>query len=177
MTKKTAKTQVERSDLPADTLLKWVEGKDGVYALKYSDVRRLADMFGRTTSPDFIMALAGHCVNVSGRNEANKGDKNVALALVDGIAPQDALEALLATQMAAVHIAMMRHSRLMAGAETIAQLDVHDRVFNKLARTFTAQMEALRKHRHGGEQKVTVKHVTVNEGGQAIVGNVNKGGG
>ena len=46
------------------------------------------------------------------------------------------------------------------------------RAFNKLARTFAAQMEALRKYRTGGEQNVTVKHVTVNEGGQAIVGNV-----
>lgn len=176
MTKKEVKTNQERSDLPASNLPVWVEGKDGVFALKYSDPARLVNMFGRTKSPEFIMALAGHCANVSGRGEANKDDKNTALALVDALAPQDALEAMLATQMASVHIAMMRHSRLMAGAETIAQLDVHDRVFNKLGRTFTAQMEALRKHRHGGQQKVTVEHVTVNQGGQAIVGNVNKGG-
>jgi hypothetical protein len=49
---------------------------------------------------------------------------------------------------------------------------------NKLMRTFTAQMEALRKYRTGGEQKVTVQHVHVNDGGQAVVGNVShKGGG
>ena len=34
------------------------------------------------------------------------------------------------------------------------------------------QMEALKRHRTGGEQKVTVQHVSVGEGGQAIVGNV-----
>ena len=51
-----------------------------------------------------------------------------------------------------------------------------ERAFNKLARTFAAQVEALRRHRTGGEQKVTVEHVTVNEGGQAIVGNVSHGG-
>lgn len=73
--------------------------------------------------------------------------------------------------------AMMRHSRLMAGVETIPQLDVQERVFNKLARTFAAQMEALRKYRHGGEQKVTVQHVQVSDGGQAIVGNVSRGWG
>ena len=44
-------------------------------------------------------------------------------------------------------------------------------------RTFTTQMEALRKYRTGGEQKVTVQHVTVNEGGQAVVGNVATGKG
>jgi hypothetical protein len=36
-------------------------------------------------------------------------------------------------------------------------------------------MEALKRYRTGGEQKVTVQHVTVSEGGQAIVGNVTQG--
>jgi hypothetical protein len=35
-------------------------------------------------------------------------------------------------------------------------------------------MEALKRYRTGGEQKVTVHHVSVDEGGQAIVGNVNQ---
>ena len=46
-----------------------------------------------------------------------------------------------------------------------------------MLRTFTAQMEALKKYRTGGEQKMTVEHVHVNEGGQAIVGTVNQGEG
>ena len=33
-------------------------------------------------------------------------------------------------------------------------------------------MEALKRYRNAGEQTVRVEHVTVNEGGQAIVGNV-----
>jgi hypothetical protein len=41
-----------------------------------------------------------------------------------------------------------------------------------LARTYAMQMEALKRYRTGGEQKVTVQHVSVSEGGQAIVGNV-----
>jgi hypothetical protein len=38
-------------------------------------------------------------------------------------------------------------------------------------------MEALDKHRGKGQQTVRVEHVTVNAGGQAIVGNVEAGGG
>ena len=45
--------------------------------------------------------------------------------------------------------------------------------FNKLTRTFAAQMSALKEYRSKGEQKMTVQHVHVAEGGQAIVGNVN----
>ena len=47
---------------------------------------------------------------------------------------------------------------------------------NKLARTFAAQVEALKRYRSGGEQTVRIEYVTVNDGGQAIVGNVTHGG-
>ena len=36
-------------------------------------------------------------------------------------------------------------------------------------------MEALKRYRTSGQQKVTVEHVTVNAGGQAIVGAVQGG--
>jgi hypothetical protein len=43
----------------------------------------------------------------------------------------------------------------------------------KLTRTYALHMEALDKHRGKGQQKVTVEHVHVHKGGQAIVGTVN----
>ena len=52
-----------------------------------------------------------------------------------------------------------------------------ERAFNKLARTFTAQVEALKRYRSRGEQTVRVEHVHVNEGGQAIIGDVSTGEG
>ena len=48
---------------------------------------------------------------------------------------------------------------------------------NKLSRTYTALLETLNHHRGKGQQKVTVEHVHVHSGGQAIVGNVEPGGG
>ena len=41
---------------------------------------------------------------------------------------------------------------------------------------YARQLETLNKHRGKGQQKVTVEHVHVAEGGQAIVGNVEAGG-
>jgi hypothetical protein len=51
--------------------------------------------------------------------------------------------------------------------------------FDQMLRTYAAQVEALAKLRRGGEQRVVVQHVNVNEGGQAIVGDVHnaRGGG
>jgi hypothetical protein len=47
----------------------------------------------------------------------------------------------------------------------------------KLLRTYTAQLEALQRYRGKGQQKVTVEHVHVHSGGQAIVGAVTGGSG
>jgi hypothetical protein len=99
------------------------------------------------------------------------------LSVVKGIEPRDEIEAMLAAQMAAVHMASMTFARRLAHVDTIPQQDSAERAFNKLARTFTTQMEALKRYRTGGQQKVTVEHVTVQAGGQAIVGNVSHPGG
>lgn len=80
---------------------------------------------------------------------------------------------MLAAQMAAVHNATMIFARRLNHVESIPQQDSAERAFNKLARTFAAQVEALKRYRSGGEEKMTVQHVHVAEGGQAIVGNVN----
>jgi hypothetical protein len=60
----------------------------------------------------------------------------------------------------------------LASVENILQQDSAERALNKLARTFATQVEALKRYRTGGEQRVTVEHVHVHSGGQAIVGNV-----
>ena len=43
----------------------------------------------------------------------------------------------------------------------------------RLLRAYATQVEALRRLRNGGSQTVRVEHVHVNEGGQAVIGNVN----
>ena len=92
------------------------------------------------------------------------------------MAPRDPVERMLAVQMAATHVATIRAGRWMATSDNLPQVEAHYTGFNKLARTFAAQVEALRKHRTGGKQTVTVQHVNVADGGQAIVGNVKTGG-
>jgi hypothetical protein len=99
---------------------------------------------------------------------------NFMLSVITGIKPNDQLEAMLAAQMAAIHIAMMTFTQRLGTVDNIPQQDSAERALNKLARTFTTQMETLRRYRTGGQQNVTVHHVSVSEGGQAIVGNVTR---
>jgi len=101
-------------------------------------------------------------------------DLNFMLSVVKGAKPRDQFETMLAAQMAAIHIATMTFARRLRHVENIPQQDSAERALNKLARTYAAQLEALKRYRTGGEQKVTVQHVSVSDGGQAIVGNVTR---
>ncbi|MBY0404080.1 MAG: hypothetical protein K2X66_09290 [Cyanobacteria bacterium] len=103
---------------------------------------------------------------------------NTTTALLHGIAPQDLLEGLLATQMAAAHeMAMEFSSRTMTKDQSVEAVERNVNRATKMMRTFIAQMEALSKYRSKGQQTIQVQHVNVNDGGQAIVGTVNQGGG
>jgi hypothetical protein len=97
---------------------------------------------------------------------------NFMLSVVKGIRPRDQVETMLAAQMAAVHVATMTSALQLAQATKVVQRDYAERAISKLARTFAAQTETLKRYRSGGEPNVTVQHVSVSDGGQAIVGNV-----
>ena len=85
---------------------------------------------------------------------------------------RDEAEVMLIAQMIATHELAMTFARRLKGTENLAQQDSAVNCLTKLTRTYAAQMEALKRYRSGGEQKMTIQHVHVAEGGQAIVGNV-----
>jgi len=131
-----------------------------------------------TTNGDFAEGLIKQLFDVVSKGKApNEADLNLIVGMVQGIAPRDETEAMLAAQMVAVHNALISAARRLGNAQTIEQQDSASNMFNKLARTFIGQIEALKKYRSTGEQNIRVQHVNVSEGGQAIVGNVQRGGG
>lgn len=125
--------------------------------------------------------LADHLLReiaVTTANGAVINEKNIdyALSIVEGIKPKDAIETLLATQMAGVHMAAMKSLRYLRDSQTLEAQEAAGNMANKMMRTFAVQVEALKKHRSSGEQIIKVQHVTVN-GGQAVVSNGNVQGG
>ena len=132
----------------------------------------LAEALG-TADFDFLHGLLRQIVDAAAPDrQFDEAKLNFVLSLVKGVQPRDQLEAMLATQMAAVHLATMTLARRLAQVDSAPERDSLSSAFNKCARTFASQLEALKRHRAGGDQKVTTQHVSVNEGGQAIVGNV-----
>ena len=106
--------------------------------------------------------------------EQQLGAVGAALA---GIGPEDELEGMLAVQLLASHNAAMEcYRRAMLAEQTFEARQENLNLANKCSRTFAALVEALDRHRGKGQQKVTVEHVHIYPGGQAIVGAVNSGG-
>ncbi len=137
---------------------------------------RIHDAFG-TKSGDFsafaLKALAG----LQGKpGQLTEEDLNAALAVVAAIEPQNEAEALLAVQMVAANRGALQAIGWMQATGDVEHTVQLGGLANKFMRTFATQMEALAKLRRGGEQ--VVRHVHVNEGGQAVIaGTINQGQG
>ncbi|MBR1229500.1 hypothetical protein JQ600_31915 [Bradyrhizobium sp. AUGA SZCCT0176] len=103
--------------------------------------------------------------------------QSAGLSFLTGVEPKDELEGMLAAQLLASHNAAMEcYRRAMISEQTFEGRKENLNQANKLSRTHATLLEALNRHRGKGQQKVTVEHVHVHSGGQAIVGNVEGGG-
>jgi hypothetical protein len=94
------------------------------------------------------------------------------ISMMKSIAPKDSIEAMLVAQMASIHVATMRCACRLACTDDIQQQESITRALARLAGTFAAQVEALSRHRNNGERAITVRNLSVQDGGKAIVGNV-----
>jgi hypothetical protein len=156
--------------------------RDGVLTITYehknadaAGVLLMADL--GTCDSAFSAAVTAQVASIGAQGRLiDEGNSNFLLSVVRAVKPRDELECLLAVQMGAIHSATMMLARRLNHVDTIPQQDAAERALNKLARTYAMQMETFKRYRTGGQQKVIVEHVTVNEGGQAIVGAVTQGG-
>lgn len=112
-----------------------------------------------------------------GASEERKHERIVrALELYESLEPADGAEGMLAMQMVGTHDAALEClKRAALPGQTFEGRDMALKHAHKLMSLYTQQLATLNKHRGKGQQKVTVEHVNVQAGGQAIVGNVEAG--
>ena len=102
---------------------------------------------------------------------------NAALALIEAAAPTNEIEGALTVQMACTHAAAMSIlARFRGGGGSEHRVVALATAAARLMRAYSVQVETLRRLRHGGDQYVRVEHVHVNDGGQAVIGNVKTAG-
>jgi hypothetical protein len=117
----------------------------------------------------------------------------MALDAAQTVKADNSLEKMLAHQLAMTHEMVMKLGNAAMGevqkiqhptthGHGLRQVDATElqRLTNSVARlqaSFQQGMLTMQKLRTGGNQTVTVQHVNVNAGGQAVIGNVTGGGG
>ena len=126
-----------------------------------------------TRDPDFLFGLIHQVANAGSKGEyPDELGFKFMVAFIRDWEPQDHIEAMLTAQTAATHVAAMRAANRLAHAESLQERDSAERTYNKLARTFAIQVEALQRYRATTEEKAIVQHVQVSDGSQANIGNV-----
>ncbi len=113
---------------------------------------------------------------VEGQGDAARSRRiRATMAALGGIAPRDSIEGMLAAQMVAVHEVAMDSLRLAVHRQATVEggeLNIAQAV--RLMTLYGRQMDTLARHRGGRPQTVSVGHVRIEPGAQAIVGNVSQ---
>lgn len=170
----------------AEMRIDFRDGEDGpaaVFSAVHSDdvgaTEMVMDALGTRSSMFTDQQLALMISGMNGGNStAHPLQMGAALAFLGAIAPKDEVEAALGVQMYATHEAAMSMLGKAVRTKDVRAMAEYGNLATKLQRTFTAQIDALGKHRRGGEQVVRHLHQYIdNRGGQAVIGeNVHVGG-
>ena len=131
---------------------------------------------GGSQSDHWNNVLANQTANtlwLSKDAETRRRQYGAMSAALSGIEPKDEVEGMIAAQLIAAHNTTMEcYRRAMINDQTFESRRENLSQANKLSRTYATLLDALNRHRGKGQQKVTVEHVHVHSGGQAIVGAV-----
>jgi hypothetical protein len=128
---------------------------------------------GGSQHDDWNQALSNQVLNAA-RYPKNATPEEKAkqyfshLAFLVGVNPQDVIEGIMAAQLFASHAAAMEcYRRAMLPEQSTEGWQMNLTQAAKLTRANAAAVEALAKHRNKGQQKITIEHVHVYQGGQA----------
>jgi len=142
-----------------------------------------------STNRDFVRDLLAQMVSASIRAGVVEEDiLNSIFQFVVCQKPKDGFEAKLILHMALTDrltVAMANRSanvgffrgsnerkRHRVHGEKMLALNTVTGSYSKIARLFMEQLRTLTEYRHAIDGKVTIQHVSVSDGGQAIVGNM-----
>ena len=90
--------------------------------------------------------------------------------------PKSAVEAMLVQQLGTLHLAISKLSmRFNSNIDLATQMALLKAINNSM-RTASELVRTLKKYRSAANQTVRIERVNVSDGGQAIVGDIHRGG-
>lgn len=142
---------------------------------------KMVQAFG-TSSEELQQYFIIQIINAFNNGSSDPDEKeltkacNMTIAMLHELEPRDAIEVMLITQLICVHNMVTKTLDLANWPnQTFEKKDAYSNQAIKLMRLFMQQMATFKNYRQKSQQNVTVEHVNVHEGGQAIVGSVTKG--
>ena len=153
---------------------KLVKDGENEYRAEIPEGLQMNDLLG-TETIDAAHGIFQTALHSLGQSAEKYG--SMASAMFAELEPRDAIEAMLVAQMTATHVTISTLTERLTFQTSTEIRESLERSVTRLSRTFIAQMDALKKHRAKAQQTVRVERVTVNEGGQPIVGDVSGVGG
>lgn len=146
------------------------------------NIEHLATTCAATGSASYEFSLMILSTTISGffTNDSYNGafNANAVRDALIAMTPADEYEGMLCSRLLVLHNQYMHFmTRAISNTQTSQGIDLNINRATKLMRLYNETLEALNKYRRKGEQKVTVQHVNVGNGGQAVVaGNFQQGG-
>lgn len=155
------------------------ESNTGNGDLKEKADLMIASLIASTGAKDtaFAVRLLSDCINAAGlcsKNSPNKDDEwvtfsNAVMNTLNDLSPQDAVEGMLLSKIISLHFQGMGYLQRAYNAEMKDEIELYMNCAAKTMRLHNETLDTLMRYRRKGEQKVTVQHVNVSSGGQAIV--------
>jgi hypothetical protein len=143
-----------------------------VINLKKSELKSI---FG-TEDTNFIHQLIQNTIAPKViKGKASGKDILTAHELFKNLKPSDEIECLLIAQiMSADALASEFMKRALNPEQTFIGVDANSQRYSKGVSSMCRLVDTLIKYKRGGEQKVTVEHISIGNGSQAIIGNIKK---
>jgi hypothetical protein len=140
---------------------------------KIGDVLVAQGNLPEARDPGFIHGLLGQLIT-AGDMAGPRDDHETGFlfSVMEGVTPRDIIDAMIGSQIGMLQGLIVKQVRCVNRTNDPALRDVAVNTLGKLIRTFTALVEALRRRRNGGSPSVSVGHMSINDHGQAIVGNL-----
>jgi hypothetical protein len=144
--------------------------------VKFKNIKSFADALGSENSSlleKSLKDLIYFYSNYSENPDCIEENTNFNLSIMDSIKPQDPLGAIMLKQILMTHSVINKYfSSAVMATQTSTGKDINISRVTKLIRSFNAQVCTYIKYTRGGHQRVTVQHINVSDGSQAIIGNV-----
>ena len=128
-----------------------------------------------TSDPAFVHGILSQigaaCIS-EGHPATSHNDVNFVLSVIKDNKPRNQNETMLAAHIAITNLGAMNAARLRTKATSLERFEMADRIYGKSTKSVLALSEGVKRLQSSGEPSVTVQNVSINDGGQAIVGNV-----